>query len=49
MIDFLINISFPYEVFIEMSSVILIPRTMEFYIYIKVKRKEIFKKFQNLN
>lgn len=49
MIDFLINIPFPYEVFIEMSSAILIPRTMEFYIYIKVKGKEIFKKFQNLN
>lgn len=49
MIDFLINIPFPYEVFIEMSSAILIPRTMEFYIYIKVKEKEIFKKFQNLN
>lgn len=32
-----------------MSSAILIPRTMEFYIYIKVKGKEIFKKFQNLN
>lgn len=49
MIDFLINISFPCEVFIEMSSATLIPRTMEFYIYIKVKENEIFKKFQNLN
>lgn len=48
MIDFLINISFPYEVFIEMSSVILIPRTMEFYIYIKVKERKFLKNFKIL-
>lgn len=38
MIDFLINIPFPYEIFIEMSSATLIPRTMEFYICNKEKR-----------
>lgn len=46
MIDFLINIPFPYEVFIKCRVENI---EIKFYIYIKIKGNEIFKKFQNLS
>ena len=46
MIDFLINIPFPYEVFIKCRVENI---EIKFYIYIKIKGNEICKKFQNLD